>query len=69
MLVKPAITKYDGLFKSFLASKNVNVEDVIEVLHGESFSTLTVDLGCLEEINMDDLKEKGKTIDRKIITE
>ena len=57
------------MMKSFLASKIINVEDVIEVLHGESFSTLTVDLGCLEEINMDDLKEKGKTIDIKIITE
>ena len=56
------------MMKSFLASKIINVENVIEVLHGESFSTLTVDLGCLEEINMDDLKEKGKTIDIKIIT-
>ena len=57
------------MMKSFLASKIINVENVIEVLHGESFSTLTVDLGCLEEINMDDLKEKGKTINIKIITE
>ena len=63
VLVKPTIAKYDGSLKSFLASKNVNVEDVIEVLCGESFSPLTsVDLGCLDEINIDDLKEKGKTI-------
>ena len=46
------------------------MEDVIEVLCGESFSPLTsVDLGCLEEINIDDVKEKGKTIHIEIIAE
>ena len=58
VLVKLTITKYDGSLKSFLASKNCSVEDVKEVLCGGSFSALTsVDLGCLEEIN---LKEKEK---------
>ena len=57
VLVKLTITKY-GSLKSFLASKNCSVEDVKEVLCGGSFSALTsVDLGCLEEIN---LKEKEK---------
>ena len=68
--MKPTITKYDGSLKSLLASTNFNVGDVKEVLRGESFSALTsVDLGCLEEINIDDLKEKGKSIHIKIITE
>ena len=70
LLVKTMITKYDGLLKTFPASKNFNVEDAIEVLCGKSFSSLTsVDLGCFEEINIDDLKEKGKNIHIKIITE
>ena len=70
LLVKPTITKYDGLLKTFPASKNFNVEGVTKVLCGKSFSSLTsVDLGCFEEINIDDLKEKGKNIHIKIITE
>ena len=70
LLVRTTITKYDGLLKTFAASKNFNVEDTIEVLCGKSFSSLTsVDLGCFEEINIDDLKEKGKNIHIKIITE
>ena len=57
VLVEPTITKY------------FNMEDVIEVLCGESFSSLkSVNLICLEEINIDELKEKGKTIHTKIIT-
>ena len=57
VLVEPTITKY------------FNMEDVIEVLCGESFSSLkSVNLICLEEINIDELKEKGKTIHIKIIT-
>ena len=57
VLVEPIITKY------------FNMEDVIEVLCGESFSSLkSVNLICLEEINIDELKEKGKTIHIKIIT-
>ena len=56
VLVEPTITKY------------FNMEDVIEVLCGESFSSLkSVNLICLEEINIDELKEKGKTIHIKII--
>ena len=62
VLVKLTITKY-GSLKSFLASKNCSVEDVKEVLCGGSFSALTsVDLGCLEEIN---LKEKEKIFIKK----
>ena len=57
VLVEPTITKY------------FNMEDVIEVLCGESFSSLkSVNLICLEEINIAELKEKGKTIHIKIIT-
>ena len=57
VLVEPTITKY------------FNMEDVIEVLCRESFSSLkSVNLICLEEINIDELKEKGKTIHIKIIT-
>ena len=57
VLVEPTITKY------------FNMEDVIKVLCGESFSSLkSVNLICLEEINIDELKEKGKTIHIKIIT-
>ena len=57
VLVEPTITKY------------FNMEDVIEVLCGESFSSVkSVNLICLEEINIDELKEKGKTIHIKIIT-
>ena len=42
------------------------LKDVIEVLCRESFSSLTsVNLGCLEETNINDLKEKGKTIQKK----
>ena len=59
-----------GCLKASLLPKTFNMEDVIEVLCGESFSPLTsVDLGCLEEINIDDVKEKGKTIHIKIIAE
>ena len=57
VLVEPTITKY------------FNMEDVIEVLCGETFSSLkSVNLICFEEINIDELKEKGKTIHTKIIT-
>ena len=53
VLVKLTITKYHGSLKSFLASKNFNMEDVIKVLCGESFSSLTsVNHICLEEVNM-----------------
>ena len=47
-----------GCLKASLLPKTFNMEDVIEVLCGESFSPLTsVDLDCLEEINIDDVKE------------
>ena len=46
----------------------MKLEDVIEVLCGESLNSLTsVDLDCINEICIDDLKEKGKTIHIKTI--
>ena len=68
VLVKPAITKYGGTVSNFIVSKEMKLEDVIEVLCGESFTSLTsVDLDCINDICIDDLKEKGKTIHIKII--
>ena len=46
----------------------MKLEDVTEVLCGESFTSLTsVDFDRINEICIDDLKEKGKTIHIKII--
>ena len=61
VLVKPNITKYDGTVSNFIVSKEIKLEDVIKVLCGESFTSLTsVDLNCINEICIDHLKKKER---------
>ena len=68
VLVKPTITKYDGTVSNFIVSKEMKLEDVIEFVCGESFTSLaSVYFDSVTEICTDDLKEKGKTIHIKII--
>ena len=70
IIIKPTITKFEdeGALSAFIVSKNYKLEDVVEILSGGNFSSLTsIDKDCLDEINLSDIKEQGKTLHIKII--
>ena len=70
VLIKPTITKAEDneTLYNVITSKNYNIENIIEVLTGDSFTCLTsVDIDVLNEITLSDLKSQGKTIHLKVI--
>ena len=70
VLIKPTITKAgdNETLYNVITSKNYNIENIIEVLTGDSFTCLTsVDIDVLNEITLPDLKSQGKTIHLKVI--
>ena len=70
VLFKPSFTKYDddASITTFITEKKFNVENVVEVLAGNSFVSLTsVDKDCINEITLLDLKEDGKTLHLKVV--
>ena len=52
VLVKPTLTKYDGTVSNFIVSKEMKLVDVIKVLCGESFTSLTSVCKDLEDLKL-----------------
>ena len=71
VIFKTAVTFVSELsLTEFLASKEINLNDVCEIKTGDSFSNLTsVDINALEHVHFHDLKEMlpAKTMHLKVV--